>query len=313
VHGIAFAAGAGVSNLTIDHNEVRYTGLLASNGRGIVVWDGIKRDITITNNWVHDLAGCCGIELQDGAATGAIVTDNVVENTGDSGMAFIQLTSGSPTLRANQIARNTISNTGRFGMEIKIPNGSGAASGDGAIVVEDNIVTSPGMANLRDRAGIAVIRRALSPAYSFELDRTRGVVVRNNTVSGFRTTDTSQFEGYGIVVEGLGSSVSGNILSNNDIGLQVQQGNPNGLPPGDSDQNFAAGDWFGRGNAPFTCVSVDANTISASIVDDQREVPAGASMIGSRVLNQNTGARYCSINSAVGGASTGVVLVADAG
>jgi uncharacterized repeat protein (TIGR01451 family) len=301
-------AATGITGVTIDHNEVYATG-----DRGIVVWDGIKRDITITNNWVHDLAGCCGIELQDGAATGAIVTDNVVENTGDSGMAFIQLTSGSPTLRANQIARNTISNTGRFGMEIKIPNGSGAASGDGAIVVEDNIVTSPGMANLRDRAGIAVIRRALSPAYSFELDRTRGVVVRNNTVSGFRTTDTSQFEGYGIVVEGLGSSVSGNILSNNDIGLQVQQGNPNGLPPGDSDQNFAAGDWFGRGNAPFTCVSVDANTISASIVDDQREVPAGASMIGSRVLNQNTGARYCSINSAVAAASTGDVLVADAG
>jgi len=301
-------AATGISGVTIDHNEIFATG-----DRGIVVWDGIKRDITITNNWVHNLAGCCGIELQDGAATGAVVTDNVVEFTGDSGMAFIQLTSGSPTLRANQIARNTISNTGRFGIEIKIPNGSGAASGDGAVLVEDNIVTSPGALNLRDRAGIAVIRRSLSSAYPFELDRTSGAIVRNNQVSGFRTTNTAQYEGYGIVVEGLGSSVSGNTLGNNDVGLQVQQGNPSGLPPGDADQNFTGSDWFGRGNAPFTCVSVDTNIISGSTLDDQREVPVGASMIGSRVLNQNTGARYCSINSAVAAASPDDVLVADAG
>lgn len=308
VSGIAVA---GITNVSIERNEVYATG-----DRGIVVWDGIKRDITISNNNVHDLAGCCGIELQDGTATGVTVTDNVVANTGDSGMSFIQLTSGSPTDRPNTIARNDISNNGRFGMEIKIPNGSGAATGDGAIVVEGNvIVASASAANPRDRAGIAVIRRSLSAAYPFEVDATSGVIVRNNNVSGF-TNANAGYQGYGIVVEGLNSTVSGNTLANNGIGLQIQQGNPNGTPPGDSNQD-AQSDWFGRGNATTTCVSVgqgaDANIISGSALIGQRQVPAGAPMIGQGVTNEATHARYCSINAAIAAASAGDVISVAAG
>ncbi len=316
VHGIAVADSGGIDDVTIDHNEVYATGLTAGNGRGIVVWDGVKRDITITNNNVHDLSGCCGIELQDGTATGMTVTDNVITNTVDSGMGFVQLTSGSQHDRPNTIARNQISSTGRFGIGLVIPNGSGAASGDGAIVVEGNvIVASASATNPRDRAGIAVIRRSFSPAYPFEVDATRGVIVRNNNVSGF-TNANAGYEGYGIVVEGLNSSVSGNTLANNGIGLQIQQGNPDGLPPGDADQN-AISEWFGRGNAPATCVSVgegaEANSISGSALVDQRQVPLGVAMIGHGVTNETTHARYCSINAAIAAATAGDVITVAAG
>ncbi|KAB2898864.1 MAG: DUF1566 domain-containing protein, partial [Dokdonella sp.] len=303
-----------VDDVTIDHNEVHDFGFGSGvAGRGIVIWNGAKRDITISDNYVHDGAGCCGIELQDGTATGAWITDNVVANVGDSGMGFVQLTSGSPTLRANIISGNQITNTGRFGIELKIPNGTGAASGDGAIIVQNNTVDGAGLMSLRDRAGIAVFRRAFA-SLPGQVDVTQGVVVQDNTVSGFRTSHPG-YEGYGIVVEGLGSTVQRNTLSNNDIGFQLQQGNPDGTPPGDADQN-ANNDWFGRGNAPFTCASVgegaDANTYSANTTD-QQEIPLGTPMIGSRVTNQNTGARYCTITSAVAAASDGDTILVDAG
>src|SRR5690606_8612116 len=103
-----------IDNVVIRHNEVHNVGYGPNGGRGIVVWNGAKRDITIEENWVHDIAGCCGIELQDGTAAGAWLIGNVVENTGDSGMAAIQLTSGSPTGRANIIRDNQVRNPGRF-------------------------------------------------------------------------------------------------------------------------------------------------------------------------------------------------------
>ena len=302
-----------VDNVTISSNEVHHFGTVIGNaGRGIVVWNGVKRDITISNNWVHDGTGCCGIELQDGTATGAWITDNVVENVGDSGMSFVQLTSGSLVPRANVISGNQISNTGRFGIEIKIPNGTGAASGDGAILVENNTIDGAGPKSLRDRAGIAVHRRAFAGAPA--IDVTTGVIVQDNTVGGFKTV-LAGYEGYGIVMEGLGSTIQRNTLTNNDIGFQLQQGNPDGPPPGDAIQN-AMSDWFNRGNAPFTCASVgeaaDANAFSGNTTD-QREVPIGVPMNGSRVLNQTTGARYCSINAAIAAAVPGEVLVADPG
>jgi len=313
--GISVAGSGGIDDVVIDHNEVRATG-----DRGIVVWDGIKRDITITDNWVHDLTGCCGIELQDGSATGALVTGNRVENTGDSGMGFIQLTSGSPSGRPNEIAGNTINNAARFGIELKIPNGTGADGGDGAILVHDNIVDGGGVKNLRDRAGIAVIRRAFG-VYPYQVDATRGVVVRDNTVGGFRTA-SGDFEGYGIVVEGTAMSVSGNAVAGNDIGLQVQQGNPDSLPtpydadPGDADQD-AHSPWFGRGNTATSCVDLGSNDYLGGAANtlDQRfqALPAAAPMVGGGIENTRTHQRYCSINAAIAAAEDGDTIAIEAG
>jgi len=294
--GIYLAGGGGLDGVTIDSNDVKNIGPGAL--RGIVIWDGFKTHITITNNHVHDMTGCCGIELQDGSASGVTVTGNTVERVGDSGMAFLQLTSGAGP---NLIANNTITDTGRFGIEIKLPNGSGADNGDGSIVVQGNIIDGAGAKNLRDRAGISVQRRAYCATCS-ETDITRGVVVRGNTVHGFRSS-MAGFEGYGIAVEGLASDVSGNALDDNDVGLQVQQGNPNGLPPGDANQD-AHSDWFGRGNAPLTCIDVGSNTLTTNTLD-RRDMPAGAKMVGQDVTNLDTNAKYCSITAAVAAATAG--------
>lgn len=298
-----------VQDVFIDHNEVHdfgYGGFAPSvAGRGIVVWNGVKRDITISNNHVRDGAGCCGIELQDGTAAGAWILDNVVERVGDSGMGFIQLTSGSPTLRANVISGNTISDTGRFGIEIKIPNGSGAESGDGAILVEDNVINGAGIKSLRDRAGIAAFRRSVA---GIAADATQGVIVRDNEVRGFRTS-LAGYEGYGIVVEGTRSRVEDNTLEDNDVGLQIQQGNPDGLPPGDANQD-AQTNWFNRGNAVSTCVDLGSNIYNTGVANslDQRfqVLPSGAPVTGGNITNDaRPGQSWCSITAAVAAADDG--------
>ena len=63
----------------------------------------------------------------------------------------------------NVISNNTVRNNGRFGIEIKLPNGTGPESGDGSIVVMSNTVEltatiawKPGV--VRDLAGIAAFR-----------------------------------------------------------------------------------------------------------------------------------------------------------
>src|SRR5690606_21082372 len=187
--------------------------------RGIVVWNGLKTNITITNNNVHDIAGCCGIELQDGTASGVTVTGNTVERVCDSGMAFTELMSGAGP---NLIANNTITDTGRFGMEIKLPNGTGLDIGDGSIVVRNNNVSLSGSfaamkpGEDRDIAGIAVMRRSYVVAAG-NVDIPTGVIVRNNTVSGYvQDNISSDSEGFGIVLEGTSMQANGNTVSNSD-------------------------------------------------------------------------------------------------
>ncbi|TCS98193.1 MBG domain-containing protein [Pseudofulvimonas gallinarii] len=311
-------AVGGLQNVLIEHN------LVHDAPRGIIIWNGFKQDITIADNHVHGPNTPSGILLNDGRATGVHITGNLVENTEDTGIAVQQLTSGSPSLRGNLIADNEVFNPGRLGISLQVPNGTGGESGDGAIVVQNNIVsgvtrnlalapTHMGAYPL-DRAGISVVRRFFSAAQG-QTDVTRGVIVRGNEVRDFLAANPDH-EAYGIVVEGLNSTVAGNVLENNQFGLQIQQGNAGhpGDAPLPNEPEYA--DWFDRGNAPFTCVSlgVDADENNfAGNGTDERHVPADVPMVGSRVLNQDTGARYCSINAAIAAATAGDTLVADAG
>jgi VCBS repeat-containing protein len=266
-----------------------------NTGRGIVIWNGFKRNITITNNNVQ-FNNCCGIELQDGTASGVTMTGNVVMNNNDSGMSAIGLTSG---IGPNVIANNTLVNNGRFGIEIKLPNGTGLTTGDGSIVVENNSVslTTPLPADLRDYAGIAAFRRGYQVGYGY-VDIPTGVIIRNNTVSGYRQANAGSFsDGFGIVVEGANMTVISNTLENNDVGVQVQAGhtpyNPNAA--GDGDQSNLDDDYFGRGNSPLACAGIVNNTYISNTVDTRRVGAVG----GGTVTNQNTGELFCSIQSAI--------------
>ncbi|MEZ4887870.1 MAG: right-handed parallel beta-helix repeat-containing protein [Chitinophagales bacterium] len=287
-------------------NNISVTDINTAAGgfpRGIVVWNGLKENITITNCTVSDNEGCCGIELQDGTATGVTITGNNVSDVVDSGMGL----TGIQGPGVNVISGNTITDCGRFGMEIKNPDGSGETSGAGSIVVENNNVTftaTVGM-NIRDHAGIAVFRRGVLAG---NVDVPTGVVVQNNTVSGYeqQNAGATTSEGFGIVIEGTNHTVTGNTVSNNDIGIQEQGGgHPTPNYPGDGGQNDGqSDDYFGRGNAQIAC----GNTVSGNTFNtngtDFRQVGAGLSTTSGVVQNTDTGATFCTIQSAIDATAT---------
>lgn len=287
VGGSGFYANGPVNNVTITH--CTSTGHTVS-ARGIVIWNGLKSNINISDNHVYG-NNCCGIELQDGTATGVTMNNNNVHNNGDNGLAAVGLMGPG----ANTISGNTVTDNGRFGIEIKNPDGNGAPSGPGSIVVSNNTVsrTVPIGAEARDLAGIAVFRRGVLPG---NVDVPTGVQVLNNNVSGF--VQPSNSDGFGIVMEGYNHTVTGNTINGNDVGIQRQAGH---LPyPGDGDQSNLADQYFGRGNSPITCgVTVTGNTfgnITANGVDT-RDV--GISAGDGFVTNINSGESFCSINAAI--------------
>ena len=298
-NGFAGYSGGGVyMNGPVDDVLIDDVTAYNNRTRGIVIWNGFKTHITLTNNDVQ-YNNCCGIELQDGTASGVTATGNTVKNNLDSGMAFTGLMAGAG---ANLIANNTLENNGRFGIEIKLPNGTGLVSGDGSIVVEDNDVSRTAVAtDLRDYAGIAVYRRGWV-AGNNNVDIPTGVIVRDNTVSGYQQNNgASSSTGFGIVVEGAVMRVTGNTLNDNDVGVQVQRGHTPYVANTntDGDQSNLADDYFGRGNSPVGCADVSSNIFSGNGVDSRSVGGAGG-----LVVNTDTGEGFCTIQAAIDDADT---------
>ena len=276
-----------VSDVTINNVHAEN-----NTSRGIVIWNSFKQRITITNNTVIN-NNCCGIELQDGTASGVTITGNTVTGNTDSGIAAVGLMAGAGP---NLIANNTVIDNGRFGIEVKLPNGTGAEEGDGSIVVRDNTVQlSAPIETLRpteerDLGGIVVIRRGWV-AGSNNVDIPGGVVVKNNTVSGYRQTNAnSDSEGFGIVVEGRRMSVYDNTVSNNDVGIQRQAGHQPYTPNTntDGDQADLPDQYFGRGNSPIVCAMIGENTLSNNGADT-RDVNLNCDTVGQLVFSTQPG------------------------
>ena len=281
--GSGFYANGPVDGMTI--TNVTSTGHIYG-ARGIVIWNGLKENINISNNHVYG-NNCCGIELQDGSASGVTMNNNNVHDNGDNGMSAVGLEGPG----VNVLSGNTLLNNGRFGIEIKNPNGSGASSGTGSIVVSNNNVsrTVP-IGDARDIVGIAVFRRGVLAG---NVDVPTGVQVNNNMVSGYVQTSTS--DGFGIVLEGTNHTVATNTLIGNDVGIQRQAGH---LPyPGDGNQNNLADQYFGRGNAPLSCGITISGSIYITNGINTRDV--GAASGTGIVVNTNTGKSYCSIQTAI--------------
>lgn len=262
-----------INNVTADSNKAR----------GIVIWDGFKQHITFTNNIVTN-NGCCGMELQDGTASGVTMTGNYIANNGDSGMAAVGLMYGAGP---NVIANNVLLNNGRFGIEIKLPNGSGLETGDGSIVISGNSVarTVAIGAEARDIAGISVYRRGYVVGYN-NVDIPTGVVVKNNTVSGYQ--QPSSADGFGIVVESLQTNVYGNTVTGNDVGIQRQAGHlpytPNTAVDGDQSTANEPDNYFGRGNSPAVCAQIGTNTYSGNTINTRDVGPVNALPCGNNAF-----------------------------
>ncbi|MBK7222631.1 MAG: right-handed parallel beta-helix repeat-containing protein [Saprospiraceae bacterium] len=275
-----FYANGPVDNVSITNCMVQNNG---GSARGVVIWNGFKTNINITGNTVINNS-CCGIELQDGTASGVIISNSILDiGTGDNGLGLTGLNS---TIGSNLISNNNISGGGRFGIEIKNPEGGVMVSGNTVNMVSAN-------ADLRDRAGIAILRRSVLVG---NVDVPNGVTITGNNVSGW--TQSSSSEGFGIVVEGINHTISGNNVSGCDVGI-LQQQNPSNYPA-DADQSNVADLYFGRGNSPMTCNNViTGNTVSA-ITDNYRNIGVGTGL----VTNTNTSEAFCSIQSAINDAQT---------
>lgn len=263
-----FYANGPINTVSITNSMVTNNG---SNARGIVIWNGFKQNITISNNMVTNNR-CCGIELQDGTASNVDIIDNIIDvGDGDNAIGLLGLNGSTG---ANLIQGNTITGGGRFGIEIKNP--------DGMVTVNNNNVSLTTLnSDLRDRAGIAVFRRDFTAGNpQGYVDIPNGVSVTNNTVTGY--TQSSSDEGFGIVVEGVSHNVTGNALVNNEVGLQLQGGghtNPNYVPNDVGSGNQDAGmspDYFGRGNTPYMCDILESgNTFTGNTIARRMVTAAG--------------------------------------
>jgi len=271
-----FYANGPISTVSITNSVVNNNG---SGARGIVLWNGFKQNITISNNQLSN-NNCCGIELQDGTGSNVQINGNTIDiSGGDNGIGVSGLNN---TVGANTISNNTITGGGRFGIEIKNPAGGVTVSGN-------NVTLSTQNSDLRDRAGIAVFRRG---KMAENVDVPNGVTISGNTVTGYQQTSTS--EGFGIVIEGTNHSVTGNTLINNEVGI-LQQQNPSNYS-GDADQNNVSDLFFGRGNSPMTCGnSISGNTFSGNMTDSRNAGGIGAGL----VTNTNTNEYFCSIQPAI--------------
>ncbi|RYZ52654.1 MAG: hypothetical protein EOP49_09040, partial [Sphingobacteriales bacterium] len=290
--GAGIFLGGPINNVWIDSAIVSNHNASAGAARGIVIWDNLKSNIKIENSVVSN-NNCCGIELQDGTASGVIIRNNTISGV-DNAIGVVGLQAGSG---ANIIENNNITITGgRFGIEIKNPNGNGIDNdtADGAIIVRNNTVTLASTTDARDVAGIAVMRRGWQPG---NVNVPTGVVVKGNTVSGFVQPTNST--GFGIVMEGINHKVLNNIVNGNDIGIQRQSGN---LPYTananvDGDQANVADAYFGRGNSPVSC-SIEVTGNTPNVVTDV--MYNGNKM----VKNVNSGLPFCTISAAVADVAT---------
>ncbi len=208
VGGSGIYANGPVNNVLFTNNTISGHPNTFGNARGIVIWNGLKSNITITGNMVTNNA-CCGIELQDGTASAVNISNNTIDiGSGDNAIGVVGL---NTVVGANIINSNIITGGGRFGIEIKNPAGGVTVSGNQVTLSTQN-------ADLRDRAGIAILRRGVLAG---NVDVPNGVTITANTVTGYQQTTTS--EGFGIVVEGTNHVVTGNTLRNNEVGILQQQ------------------------------------------------------------------------------------------
>ncbi len=261
-----FYANGPVSTVSITNSMVANNG---SGARGIVIWNGLKQNITISNNTVTN-NNCCGIELQDGTASNVNIIGNTINiGGGDNAIGLNGLNSN---IGPNLISGNMITGGGRFGIELKMP--------DAATVSNNTITLSTLNADLRDRAGIAVIRRSYLAGQGY-VNIPNGVTLSGNTISGY--IQVSNSKGFGIVVEGTNHTVTNNTISGCDIGIQQQAGHTPYTGTGtadDGDQTNVADLYFGRGNSPTLCnVTVSGNTFGVNGVNQRIVIGGGTGTI----------------------------------
>ncbi|MCP9768217.1 hypothetical protein EGI22_09865, partial [Lacihabitans sp. LS3-19] len=279
--GSGIYANGPINGFTVTNSDISDRG---NSARGIVIWNGFKENITITGNTLNNNI-CCGIELQDGTASAVNISNNLINiGSGDNALGINGLRTNTGS---NHIEGNTITGGGRFGIEIKNPWDND--NGSNTTTVSNNTVTlSNENTDIRDRAGIAVFRRGvLSSNPDSHPDAPNGVIISLNAIENYKQTNaTSSSTGFGIVIEGENHTVTGNLLTNNDVGIQQQAGHTPFTSDniGDGDQTNIADLYFGRGNSPVLCNNtLSSNSHFGNGVDERIVIGGGLGTIATEV------------------------------
>ncbi len=254
---LEFAFGTAVTKLTIDNvsannNKLNVTAF--DRSAGIIMWNGLFSDLTITDCTTNN-NGMLGININDSVITGLTMTGNTANGNGDAGFALggIANTGG-----ANLIAENTAIDNLRFGLDLRNSAGNGTTSGPGSLVIRDNVFTrtSPSIYPSADLAGIAIIKRSpIVVGSTPQPTEPDGIVIEYNTVSGWTTgSPLDDNVGFGIAAEGLNLIIRNNLITNNEVGLQLQAGGT----------ATTGNDFFDRGNATAASAIVQFNFIAGN-------------------------------------------------
>jgi parallel beta-helix repeat protein len=274
-HGITGAAPR--RRIALDTIDVSYNGWYTNAGRGVFF-------IATTNDPTLDWGTfrvtqstfrqnrLVGIDFNSGTADNITIDHNTIDGNGDSG---ITLAGGSNSF----ISDNTVTNNGRFGVEVRNPTGP--------VVVTNNRVAAslttstvmparwPAARTQKDwdYAGIVVYRRGVGVPDA-QANQPAGVTISNNETSGYLRSGAAPFgssnvgEGHGIVIEGTGHVVDSNYTWFNDVGLLLQSGQVS---------NTTGTNGFDRGDATApVAASVTANQICANRLAGVRLVGAAA-------------------------------------
>ncbi len=259
--GIALQSTGTLQNATVSGVTANNNGGAGGLRRGLWVGYAVNLSVLVENSTFNNNF-LVGLDVLSGVARGVTIRNNTVVGNRDSGIAVMAPIGPEATL----ISNNTVTNNGRFGIEIKNPGGSGAASGVGSVVLRGNVVsrtTAVAYTDGRDTAGIAVFKRDVTlpsqPTEPF------GVWLERNTVTGYKRSTgivgtapvSGVADGFGILVEGTNHTVAFNLVSDNNVGIQLQSGNLTAAAAAATAQ-FPN---FDRGNAASLSAVVNNNAV----------------------------------------------------
>ena len=292
--GIFWNSIGGVQHLTLRRVRATYTaeaGNPTANGagRGFFLANGTKADIVVEDG-VFSFNRRSGVDINDGSVSGLVVRNCQFEQNQEPALAVLgaggaRAADGSYTSIAALIEGNTIRTGSANGLELKSCTGTGAGRGPGSLVVRaNNIGRAAGAAASlsADNAGVLFVdrdRNVIAGGGGATGDLlTGGAFVVNNAISGYQADAASSAghnNGFGLVLEGARNKVFGNVITQCQHGIQVQDrpaNTPAGTPFFDISRNsllVSSGDSI-RGNQLDDCaVAIRAinltNPVDASL------------------------------------------------
>jgi parallel beta-helix repeat protein len=257
--------------VTLTRLDTSYNGWATNTGRGMF----FGTEGTVATDWtnltISDSTArqnrLTGIDVNSGTNTGVVMSGNTSIDNGDAGLTLAGGTNGL-------ITNNTVTNNGRFGIEIRNPsatvtvsNNTVRGSGDDTMAVANRWPAATAQLGW-DIGGIVIYLRGGGEGQS---TIPTGVTVTGNSVAGYlRATSGAPGlgQGVGILLEGTGHTISGNSLFHNDVGIQLQSGQVS---------NTTSTDGFDRGSSPTPVDAViSGNAICANRLAGVRLIGASA-------------------------------------